>query len=90
MIHSDSRYLNNPVSVVTSDRGTHQSMTNPFPEDKQYSFSYYTVEEGVTTDWLGFFETGEGCLWWMIADANPEILDWHDLKPGTVIRVPVV
>jgi hypothetical protein len=24
----------------------------------------------------------------MIARANPEILDWHDLQPGAVIRIP--
>jgi hypothetical protein len=31
---------------------------------------------------------GKGQYWWMIADCNPEILDWNDLQVGTIIRIP--
>jgi hypothetical protein len=32
---------------------------------------------------------GDETMWWVIADANPEILDWMDVAPGTRVRIPV-
>jgi hypothetical protein len=31
---------------------------------------------------------GDARMWWHIADANPEILDWTVLTPGQIIRIP--
>lgn len=90
MIPADSRYANNSLSVVNTPRGAQQVVDVPIPEDTSYAFSYYTVEEGVTPDWLGHTETGDGSKWWLVANANPEIIDWYDLKVGTVIRIPLV
>lgn len=88
MITPTSRYANQPVSVVTDERGTHQSVNVQIPGDKTFSFTFYLVEEDDTIDWIAYSELGDGTLWWIIADANPEILDWHHLDPGTVLRLP--
>lgn len=90
MIHADSRHAEHPLETDRSGSQHKQFVNVPFPGDSRFSFSYYTVEEGVTIDWLGHLEANDGSLWWAVADANPEILDWHDLKPGTIIRIPVV
>lgn len=90
MISSTSRYTKEPVSVVTDERGTHQSINVQTPADTSFSFTSYMVQEGDTIDWLASNELGDGTLWWILSDANPEILDWHHLEPGTVLRIPHV
>lgn len=53
-------------------------------------FTYYQVEEDDTIDWIASEYFGDGRMWWAIADANPEILDWMHLPIGTVLRIPRV
>jgi nucleoid-associated protein YgaU len=86
----NSRYANDPVTVVTTERGTHQSVNVPTPLTRIFHYTEYMVEDGESIDLLAFDFLGDGELWWMIADANPEILDWAELAPGTVIRIPRV
>ena len=88
MIGPTSRYATSTVSVVEDDRGKHQSVNIPAPTDKTVSFTYYQVEATDRVDMLAFNLYGSGQFWWVLADANPEILDWTDLTPGTIIRIP--
>jgi len=53
-----------------------------------FDFTYYSLKAGDRLDLLATDLFGDGTLWWKIADANPEILDWTDLKVGTVLRLP--
>jgi hypothetical protein len=54
------------------------------------NYTYYLWVYGDRPDSVAAFFYGDPSMWWNIADANPEILDWTDLQPGTVIRVPSV
>lgn len=90
MIDALSRYSKATVSTVTDHRGTHQSVEVPAPTDMTFTFTFYQVEEGDRIDILASDLLGAGQLWWMLADANPEVLDWHNLDPGTIIRIPLV
>lgn len=31
---------------------------------------------------------GSGDFWWMVMDRNPEVIDPHNISPGTVLRIP--
>lgn len=88
MIVSDSRYIDSTVEIVTDDRGTHQSVSVPAPVDQVVTFTYYLVEDDDTIDFIAYQFYNDGRLWWVIADANPEILDWKTLSIGTVLRIP--
>lgn len=88
MISANSRYVNQTVDVVTDARGTHQAISEVDPISGVINFTYYQVAEYDTPDKLAYETLGDGRLWWMIANANPEILDWTSLKVGTIIRIP--
>ena len=90
-INSDSRYITATVSVVTDRLGReHQDVRVPIPAAREFNFSYYQVLEHDTPDGMAFNFFGDGSMWWELADANPEILDWTDIPVGTVLRVPYV
>ena len=57
-----------------------------------YSFRYVSHRwcSGERIDSIAYQYYTDATLWWRIAQANPEILCWDDLTPGTVIRVPVI
>ena len=88
MISATSRYANSTVSIVADDRGQHQSVNISAPAEKVVTFTYYQVEATDRVDNLAFGLYGSGQFWWVLADANPEILDWQDLTPGMILRIP--
>lgn len=91
MILPDSRYASSTVTVVDDPvRGQHQAINVLPPPERTFSFTYYQVAFGETIDMLAYRFMDDGSYWWMIADANPEILDWNNLSPGTILRIPYV
>lgn len=91
MITATSRYASWAVDVVTDSRGnTHQSLEQPAPQQTSFNFTYYQIQQGDTPDWLAYRFLNDGRLWWVIANANPEIIDWTSLTFGTIIRIPSV
>jgi phage tail protein X len=88
-ITADSRYVTATVTTAVGPDGeTRQEMRPAFPRSRLISYTYYRVIDGERVDTIAHDFYGRGDFWWMIADANPEILDWLALDPGTVIRVP--
>ncbi|MFI6512974.1 LysM peptidoglycan-binding domain-containing protein [Streptosporangium sp. NPDC050855] len=55
-----------------------------------FRFTEYIVKEGDRVDLIAFRNYGDAGLWYMIADANPEILDWMTVSPGMKLRLPNV
>lgn len=91
MVLPDSRYASGTLSVVDDPvRGQHQSLSLAPVTEQTIQFTYYQTTADDTIDMLAYSFIGKGQYWWMIANANPEILDWNELVPGTVIRIPYV
>lgn len=91
MVNPDSRYASGTLSVVDDPvRGEHQALILPAPTEVTFTFTFYQWAADDTVDMLGFQFMGKGQYWWMIANANPEILDWNNVATGTVIRIPSV
>lgn len=89
MISANSRYRTATVTTATGPDGlTRQEMRVAFPRARRITYTYHRVLSGERGDTLAFRYYGNGSLWWMIADANPEILDWLELPPGQVLRIP--
>ena len=90
MIPQGSRYEDSTVVNVTVN-GSTRTVIVPSPQ-KPYTITYrsYVMTANDSPDTLAAHLYGDATLWWKIADANPEILEWFSIAPGTVIRVPAV
>lgn len=89
MIGQDSRYTT--ASIVTAngpDGQPRQEMRAAFPRPKLITYTFYRVVSGERVDTIAWDFFGRADLWWLIAEANPEIIDWFDLAPGEVLRIP--
>lgn len=88
-ISADSRYANNPVIMVTGwDGVTRQTILPRPPISRTLTVTDYVWSEGDRVDLVAARAFGDDTMWWVIAQANPEILDWTHLEPGTVVRIP--
>lgn len=84
-----SRYADNTVvSIQAADGITRPTIIITTPTARQLSFSTYTWRLGDQVEYLSYSAYGDERAWWQIADANPEIMYWNDIAPGTQIRVP--
>jgi hypothetical protein len=53
-------------------------------------YQTYAVLEGDRVDLLAYRMYGDPQLWWLIANANPEVFFPDDLVAGAIIRLPVL
>jgi hypothetical protein len=89
-VFSNSRYAAQPVLQVEDSWGNfHPTIYGP-PAYRANSFLHYIVQLGDRFDLLADQYLGDPTLWWVLADANPQI-SYPDigLVPGSVIRIPV-
>jgi phage tail protein X len=89
MIDPGSRYATSTVVGIDKADGTSISTIVPSPP-VVYTFTYspYQFTGADRIDNLANTFYGSPQAWWSIADANPEILDWSNVAPGTIIRIP--
>jgi phage tail protein X len=88
-IATDSRYVTATITTaVGPDNETRQEMRPAFPRSRVITYTFYRVVDGERVDTIARDFYGNAQLWWMIADANPEIFDWLDIDPGTILRIP--
>lgn len=91
MITTFSRYANNTIqSLVGRGNQSRPTIIINTPGERRISYSTYTWRLGDQIEYLAYSAYGDEQSWWVIADANPEILFWDNIKPGTHIRVPHV
>lgn len=84
----NSRYANSTVTAA-SRNGTDIAVIVPSQQIAySFTFVYHQVVTGDRAETLAYQYYTDPTLWWRIADANPEVLFWDDLTPGTIIRVP--
>ena len=89
MIGANSRYTSATLRVDSGPDGLpRQEMRVAFPTARTVTFTYYQVKAGDRVDLLASSFFGAPEMWWVLADANPEILDWMEIPVGTVIRIP--
>lgn len=89
MIFEGSRYENTPMPSLEVEEGEfRQTLFEEPPYRVDFVSDTYRTVEGDRIDSLAFDAYGDPTLWWVIAYANPEILVWDPLEPGTEVRVP--
>lgn len=88
-IYIGSRYEGGTVASLPGADGVVRSTA--FRGDSPYNstrYSTYLVAEGDRIDRLADRFYGDPELWWVIADANPDVLLPDPLAPGVVLRIP--
>lgn len=88
-IFSNSRYAGDALDLVTDNQGvTRNTIILPQPSAVQFRFLNYTWTSVDRIDLLAYRFFGNSVLWWQIGQANPEVLYWDSVTPGTTIRIP--
>lgn len=89
-IDTNSRYANNRIEAVEVNGVVRPTIVITPPDEQRINFSTYTWQDGDQIEYLAWSAYGDEQAWWVIADANPEILYWNDMPRGTKVRVPSV
>lgn len=90
-ISNNSRYANNKIVSVTDGKGkVRPTIVIEPPGEQRINYATYTWQDGDQIEYLAWSAYRDEQAWWVIADANPEIMFWNDLPRGTEVRVPSV
>jgi nucleoid-associated protein YgaU len=91
-IYKGSRYEYSTIDYVSIDEA---GASNPivfyqFSDLGLISFYQHTYVNGERLDGIAnkYYKNSE--YWWIIPEFNPEIKDFTNITPGTVLRVPRV
>jgi hypothetical protein len=90
-MNANSRYaINRLVTLRGSDGKIRNTIIPNFPAQLLFNYTYYKWNQIDRIDLVSYDFYGNEQSWWMIGEANPEILDWTTIPIGTVIRIPSV
>ena len=89
-ISADSRYSQTTLAVIDVDNTPRQVIVAGEQTSFTFNFTNYLVKDKDRLDLLAYTFYGDALKWWLIADANPQVMLWDTLVAGSVIRVPVV
>lgn len=88
-IRADSRYAGHATALVTGRGGVTRNTIMPKrPGALNLTVTDYTWKAGDRLDLLAARQFGDDTMGWVIGQANPEILDWLSVAPGTIVRLP--
>lgn len=91
MIGVTSRYRDNKVLLIMDPEGDiRPSIIWEPPVTQSFTYVSYVWSEGDRVDLIAAAYYGDPTFWWLLARANPEILEWNSVAMGTVIRIPDV
>jgi phage tail protein X len=84
-----SRYATGLTSTVPIDGKNTQSLArgpSTLPQPRRYLS--YVVASQERLDTLAYRVYGRSDFWWVIADANPQLVLTDPLVAGTLLRIP--
>lgn len=91
-IQAGSRYANSTVVMARNldDTADVQVILFSNPKDLTFSFTNHQVTADDQIDVLAYKFYADPTLWYIIANANPEVTDFMNLVPGSLLRIPSV
>lgn len=88
-ISATSRYAQSTVVPAQNLDGTDiLAIVFTPPTDTTITFTYHQVTGNDYVDVLANRYYGDPTLWWVIANANPEVTNWTSLIVGSLLRIP--
>ena len=88
MITSTSRYAYSTLAALTYEDKDIAVVVPSQQTTYTFTFLWHQITAMDRVDLLAYQYYSDPTLWWKIADANPSIMNWHDLTPGQIIRIP--
>ena len=89
MIYANSRYQSSQLLFTSDGSGSIRRVVEfPRPRPLAFSAQRHVVREYERLDLLAARYFGDPDLWWVIAEANPEVFYPEDIEPGTSLRIP--
>lgn len=92
MIYQGSRYYNQLIDYF-SFQETSDELPIVFYEFDAFgkiTWSEHVYAEGERLDQISFNYYGRPDFWWLIPEYNPNIDDFTNIVPGTVLKIPRV
>jgi hypothetical protein len=91
-IYSGSRYEYSLIDFFSVKPNGDENPTVFYSMTDMGVVNYYqhTYNQGERLDLLSYKYYETPSFWWVIAEFNPEILDFTNIPAGTVIRIPRV
>lgn len=90
MIAANSRYSNSKLVTETVNDNDVLYITPSSPTAYTFAFNYYVVDGSDRIDNIAAAFLSDPTQWYLIGDANPQIMNWLEISPGTIIRIPRV
>lgn len=89
-IYIGSRYEYSLIDFFAVKPGGNENPTvfYDFPDIGILNYQLHTWQDGERLDSLANDYYQRPGLWWKIMNANPEIDNPFDIKPGTILRIP--
>ena len=89
MIASNSRYVNTPQIIESIDGSDILYLGYQEPATVTFQYTYYVVNASDRIDNIAATFLGDPTQWFKIAQVNPQVLNFFNLQPGTMLRIPV-
>lgn len=84
-----SRYNRDAVVRVAGRDGIlRPTIVMAQPAEMSFNYTTYAWQDSDRVDALAQYFYGDETAWWLIADANPEILVWDEVPLGSLLRIP--
>jgi len=92
MIFQNSRYYNQLIDYVaiTQDGNANPIVYYEFDNPGKISWWEHQYVEGERLEQIAHQYYKRPELWWVIPEYNPTIVDFINIVPGTIIKVPRV
>ena len=91
-IYKGSRYEYSVIDYVSTTSTTPEEPIVFYTFSDIGTITYYThtYVSGERLDQIADKYYNNPEYWWVIPEFNPEVLDFTDIKPGTLLRIPNV
>ena len=90
MIAPNSRYVNTPQVVSLINGVDRLYLGYQEPTAMTFQYTNYIINASDRIDNIAATFLGDPTQWFHIAQANPEVINFFNLQPGTMLRIPVV
>jgi hypothetical protein len=90
MILSNSRYADSQVIIETVNGKDVAYITPSQPRSYTFQYTYYVTSGADRIDTVAAAFLSDPTQWFNIGNANPQVMNFLDLEPATVLRIPSV
>lgn len=91
-IYKGSRYENSTIDFfsVTDGGDLKPTVFYEFPNLGYVEYYEHTYQAGERLDSISYKYYKRSGFWWLIAVYNPQVSDFTNIAPGTVLKIPNV